>query len=112
MQAAFGEAAIGMSVVSVAELTHGAYRATDPTRRERRLAFVDRLCNDIPVYPFTVEIARLVGRIEGESAAQGVGIAFEDLVIGATALQLGFSVATLNPRHFRLIPGLLVSHLP
>jgi predicted nucleic acid-binding protein len=29
-------------------------------------------------------------------------------VIGVTALQLGFDVATLNVRHFRLIPGLNV----
>jgi predicted nucleic acid-binding protein len=32
--------------------------------------------------------------------------AFEDLVIGATALYLGFGVATLNVEHFKLIPGL------
>jgi len=30
----------------------------------------------------------------------------EDLVIGATALYLGFDVATLNVKHFKLIPGL------
>jgi predicted nucleic acid-binding protein len=48
------------------------------------------------VHPVTVEIAELAGRIEGEQAARGVSIAFEDLLIGATALHLGYEVATLG----------------
>jgi len=32
----------------------------------------------------------------------------EDLIIGATALHFGFDVATLNAKHFQLIPGLNV----
>jgi predicted nucleic acid-binding protein len=47
-------------------------------------------------------------KIEGEQAAQGIAIAFEDLVIGATALHFGFDVATLNVKHFKLIPGLKI----
>jgi predicted nucleic acid-binding protein len=43
---------------------------------------------------------------QGEQAAKGNIIAFEDLVIGATALHLGFGVATLNAKHFQQIPGL------
>jgi len=38
-------------------------------------------------------------------------IALPDLLIGVTALHLGFSVATLNVRHFQLIPGLSVIQL-
>jgi tRNA(fMet)-specific endonuclease VapC len=60
------------------------------------------------VHPLTTEIAELAGRIEGEQAARGVTIAFEDLLIGATALHLGFAVLTLNLRHFQMIPGLSV----
>jgi len=37
--------------------------------------------------------------------------AFEDLLIGATALHLGYEVATLNLRDFRRIPGLSVIQL-
>jgi predicted nucleic acid-binding protein len=36
----------------------------------------------------------------------GFILSFEDLVIGVTALQLGFEVATLNVKHFERIPGL------
>jgi predicted nucleic acid-binding protein len=37
-----------------------------------------------------------LGRIEGEQAAQGVTIAFEDLLIASTALQLAFGVVAGN----------------
>jgi tRNA(fMet)-specific endonuclease VapC len=60
------------------------------------------------VHPVSAKIAELAGRIEGEQAARGVSIAFEDLLIGATALHLGFEVATLNIRDFQKIPGLSV----
>ena len=38
-------------------------------------------------------------------------IPFADLLIGATALSLGYSVLTVNPRHFRRVPGLAVIQL-
>lgn len=106
-----GEVEIGLSVVSVAELMHGVSRAKSERDKLRRLAFVDRLCSDIPVHSLNLEAARLLGRIEGEQAAVGNVIAFEDLAIGATALQLGFDVATHNVRHFERIPGLRVIRL-
>jgi predicted nucleic acid-binding protein len=56
----------------------------------------------------TIETARLAGRVEGDQAAQGVTIAFEDLLIAATALELAFGVATGNVRHFQVVPGLTV----
>ncbi len=42
----------------------------------------------------TLEVAQLAGKIEGEQAARDISIAFEDLLIGSTALHLGYSVAT------------------
>jgi predicted nucleic acid-binding protein len=108
IQAIHGEIDIGLSVVTVAELIHGAYRAKADEDKRRRLNFIDRLCSDVPIHPFTVEMARIVGRIEGEQAARGIAIPFEDLVIGATALQLGFDLVTLNFRHFQLIPSLKI----
>jgi predicted nucleic acid-binding protein len=41
----------------------------------------------------------------------GIQFASEDLLIGATALQLGYEVATLNLRDFQRIPGLSVVQL-
>jgi predicted nucleic acid-binding protein len=104
--AALGEVEAALSVVSIVELTHGIYRARTDGDRERRKAFRDELCRDMIVHPVSLEIAQLAGRIEGEQAAKGIAVGFEDLVIGATALHLGFGVATLNVKHFKLIPGL------
>ena len=39
---------------------------------------------------------------------QGVRLPLADLLIGVTALELGYSVATGNLRHFQMIPGLSV----
>lgn len=105
---AYGEIEVGLSVVTVVELTHGIQRAKLEDQRHRRQAFVDEFIRDVPVYPVTVDTAKLAGRIEGEQAEHGLSIAFEDLLIAATALQLGFGVATGNVRHFQSIPGLSV----
>jgi predicted nucleic acid-binding protein len=111
LEVAYGAIDIGLSVVTVAELIHGAYRTKTDVKKQRRLAFVDRLCIDVPVYPITLEIARRIGQIEGEQASKGITLSFEDLAIGVTALQAGFDVATINAKHFELIPGLKVVSL-
>ena len=108
IESAYAEIEVGISVVTVVELTHGVQRAKIEERRRRRQAFVDELIRDVPVHPVSVDTARLAGRIEGEQAEQGLGIAFEDLLIAATALQFGFGVVTHNVRHFQPIPGLRV----
>jgi tRNA(fMet)-specific endonuclease VapC len=111
VQAAHGEVDCALSVVTIVELTHCIYRAKNDADRERRRAFSEELRRDMVVHPVTVEIAELAGRIEGEQAARGVNVAFEDLLIGATALHMGYDVVTLNVRHFRMIPGLTVVQL-
>lgn len=111
IRAAFGEIPTAVSVVSIAELEHGAYRARDAERQTRRLKFIRHLINGVSMRPVTLEIARLAGRIDGEQQSIGVKIGFEDLLIGATALQLRFDVATLNDRDFRKIPGLSIVSL-
>lgn len=111
VRAGQGETQSALSAVTVVELTHGIYRAKSETDARRRRAFVEELCQAIYVQPITLEIAQLAGRIEGEQGAKGIVIALPDLLIGVTALHLGYSVATLNPRHFELIPGLSIVRL-
>jgi predicted nucleic acid-binding protein len=108
IKAVKGEIEISISVVTIAELVHGAYRTEDPAQQQRRLEFIERLSSDVPVHPVTLDIARLAGRIEGQKEAEGIQLAFEDLLFGATALHLGYEVATLNFRDFQRIPGLSV----
>jgi predicted nucleic acid-binding protein len=87
-------------------LAHGIYRADTPERRERRRVFLDDLKAAVPVYPITDGTAELVGRIGAESSAAGATIPFDDLLIGASALERAYAVATRNHRHFQKIPGL------
>lgn len=108
---AMGDAECALSAMSAIELTHGIYRAKAATDRERRRLFCEEVFRDLIVHPVSLAIAQLAGQIEGEQAAIGVSIAVEDLIIGATALHLGFDVATLNVKNFQLIPGLKTSAL-
>lgn len=103
-----GEIEIGVSVATVAELTHGVQRCKSEAQRQRSQAFVDDLLTTVTVYPLTTEIAQHVGVISGQAAERGITLPFEDLPIGVTALQLGFELATHNVRHFDVIPGLVV----
>lgn len=103
-----GDREVCLCVISVAELAHGIYRADTPERRESRRLFLDELKAAVMVYPITEITAELVGRIGAESAAKGAMIPFDDLLIGACALERGYAVATRNSRHFKKIPGLAV----
>jgi predicted nucleic acid-binding protein len=106
-----GEREAALSSITVAELAHGIYRANTQERRARRRAFLDDLKATVPVYPITDDTAELVGKISGESSAQGVTIPFDDLLIGSCALERGSAVATRNQRDFLKIPGLTLVEL-
>lgn len=108
---AVGDQEAALSAIALVGLVHGIHRADTPQRRQRREAFIQELLGDVPVYPFTQQIAFVAGRIDGERQSQGVKIPFPDLLIGATALHLGYAVVTANPRHFQMIPGLEVKQL-
>ncbi|HEV2379744.1 MAG TPA: PIN domain-containing protein [Terriglobia bacterium] len=108
LQATLGEMEIALSVITVTELVHGVYRSKRPEQQQGRLAFVERLCRDVPVHPVALAIARLAGRINGQQRAKGISVPFADLLIGATALHLDYAVDTLDARHFRQIPDLSI----
>jgi predicted nucleic acid-binding protein len=106
-----GDEEIAISAVTVLELAHGVARADTVERRERRQKFLDDLLRGVPVQPITTAIALTAGRIDGETQARGVRISLADLLIGASALELGYRVGTANVRHFQLIPRLQVISL-
>lgn len=106
-----GDQDAALSAVGLTELIHGVYRAQTPQMRVRRESFLQELLADVTVYPYTKETAMLAGKIDGEQQSKGVVIPFGDLLIGATALSLGFSMLTANLRHFQKIPGLTVLQL-
>ncbi len=108
---ALGDTEAALSVVTVLELAHGIERANTIERRTGRERFINELLTEITPEPVTVAIAFRAGRLDGSLQAAGTRVALGDLLIGATALELGYAVATHNVRHFRMIPGLMVKHL-
>jgi predicted nucleic acid-binding protein len=106
-----GDQEAALSTAGVVELVHGIHRANTAERRARREAFVEDLLAAVIVYPLTTDIARLAGKLDAERQSRGVVIPFADLLIGTTALSLGYSVLTTNLRHFERIPGLALLQL-
>jgi len=109
--AATGDQRAVLSSVGLTELVHGIHRAQSAQARSNRESFIRELLNDVEVYPYTKETALIAGKIDGEQKNQGVTVPFSDLLIGATALEVGYTMLTVNVRHFRLIPGLVVVQL-
>jgi len=97
---------VAVSVITLVELAHGVARANTPARMATRRQFLNELISALPVHPITVSVALRAGQIDGEITAQGIRLALSDLLIGVTALELGYRVATANVRHFNRVPGL------
>jgi predicted nucleic acid-binding protein len=66
-----GDQGAALSPVSVVELVHGIHHADTAERRARR-------------------------ELDAEQQSRGIVVPFADLLIGATALSLGYSVLTVN----------------
>src|SRR5438105_10904576 len=91
-----GAVPIILSSLTVAEIGHGIYRANTPEIRNRRRAFLDELKSAFPIYSVTETTAEIIARIGGEQAVKGITLPLGDLIIGACALELGYSVGTSN----------------
>ena len=111
IQKAYGEIELSLTPVTVAELVHGIYRARTPEVSQRRREYIDELVELLPLHPITLRTARLVGQIEGQEAAKGNTLPFNDLLIAAAAIEQGYAVLTENLRHFEKIPGVQVLKL-
>jgi tRNA(fMet)-specific endonuclease VapC len=106
-----GEVPIVICSLTVAELGHGIYRADTPERGRMRRQFLDEIKAHLPIHPVTEVTAEIVGRVGGEQAQKGITLPLGDLIIGACALELGYSIGTSNVRDFNRIPGVRVIEL-
>jgi predicted nucleic acid-binding protein len=106
-----GEVPIVLCSITVAEIGHGIYRADTLEMRQRRRRFLDELLATVPVHPVKAATAEIIARIGGEQAAKGINLPLGDLIIGASALELGYAVGTSNIRDFARIPSLQIVRL-
>lgn len=96
-----------VAAITVAELWHGVERAT-AAHRNKRQRYIQALLAALPVIPYTEQTAYEHARIWAELEASGKMIGFYDIIVAATALERGSSVATFNHRHFTQVRGLTV----
>ncbi len=98
----------GISVITVAELLHGVERADTQARKIKRQAFVEKIIEQFPVFPFDITVARIYARLWASLAAQGIVVGSHDLIIAATALSMDYTIITANMRDYGKIEGLSI----
>ncbi|HEU4344698.1 MAG TPA: type II toxin-antitoxin system VapC family toxin [Candidatus Binatia bacterium] len=104
--ASYAEEDFAISAVTASELLHGVHRARTSAQRSRREAFVEGLLSRIPVFSFDLLTARVHARLSSELAAKRTAVGPHDLIIAATAIANGYTVAARDERSFPKIPGL------
>ena len=93
------EEVFGISVITVTELLHGVHRADTTKRRLKRSAYVEKVIELFPIYNFEITTARTYSELWADLSKKGIQIGAHDLIIGSTALSLGFSVATYHAKN-------------
>ena len=90
---------IGISAVSLAELYHGAYKSSRP---KYNLEKVDEFISvpEISVVNLDKQIARHYGKMLAELESRGVKLAEVDILIAATAREIGLTILTGDKKHF------------
>ncbi|HUI83522.1 MAG TPA: PIN domain-containing protein [Candidatus Binatia bacterium] len=94
-----------IAAITVAELWHGVERAARP-HKARRQHYLQAILAALPIVPYTEQTAYEHARLWAQLEAPGKMIGFYDVMVAATALERGSSVATFNQRHFSQVRGL------
>ena len=103
----FADAPKAFSVITFGELVFGARKSQ---RVHENLAKVQQLKEMFPVIDVTPAVMETFGGIKAEMQKNGANVADFDLLIGATALCMGYTIVTNNTKHFSMIPGLKLSN--
>ena len=94
-----------VSVITEFELFQGAARAPED-RREIERAKVARFLSQITILPFDGSCARRAAAVNAALLNRGTPVGILDVLIGATALELGWPLVTSNLDDFKRIDGL------
>lgn len=104
----FSDVPSALSAITASEIVHGIHRAQDERIRERRQRFVEAILSNLPVLPFTLEIARAHARLWADLQKRGQIIGERDLMIAATALVHSLTIITGNAREFQRVQDLKI----
>ena len=98
---------IGISTVTVAELTYGTQKSQNPAKNQ---AALEQFLLPLEIVDFDVSAAQVYGSIRSQLEKQGTPIGLLDFLIAAQALSLGVRLITNNEKEFLRVPGLVVEN--
>ncbi|MEQ1662097.1 MAG: type II toxin-antitoxin system VapC family toxin [Thiobacillus sp.] len=100
-------ARMAMSVITLAELLHGAEKSAQPARN---LAVIEDFVSRLDVLPYTPKAAQHYGDIRATLERKGEPIGINDLHIAAHARSEGMTLVTNNVREFERVPALMTEN--
>lgn len=92
-----------ISVITYGELVYGAEKSQQSSTN---LAKVHRLRELFPVIEVSCAIMDTFGDLKATLSRNGQTVDDFDLIIGASAISMGYTVVSNNEKHFSKIPGL------
>jgi len=94
-----------LSVITYGELVFGCQKSHHSMEN---LIKIKRLVENYPVMDVTRSIMDCYGEVRAILEKRGTPLEDFDLLIGCTALVMGYSIVTNNVKHYQKIPGLKV----
>lgn len=91
-----------ISMITYAELYYGAKKSSMP---EKNMAVVRKMAELFPLIEITRPVIETFADIKAYLSKKGLIIPDFDIMIGATALTMNYTLVT-NDSHFKNIPGL------
>ena len=98
-----------IAAITVSELLHGVHRLGG-VKRARAQALFDQWLDRFPVIAFDRQIAETHATLAADLGARGASMGAHDLMIAATAVHLGYGVATRDRRSFARLADLRVHY--
>jgi tRNA(fMet)-specific endonuclease VapC len=98
---------IGISSISVAELDYGARKSANP---EKNLAALHQFLLPFEIFSFGYDASSEYGKIRSALEKKGTPVGHLDMLIGAHARSLHYTLVTNNEREFRRIENLEVEN--
>lgn len=98
---------IAMSAVTAHELLRGLARLPSGVRRARSERWVETLLSAVPVIEYDLDVARVHAALWAEMSASGRPLGVHDQMIAATAISLGYDLATRDGA-FEAVPDLVI----
>ncbi|MBI5823621.1 MAG: type II toxin-antitoxin system VapC family toxin [Chloroflexi bacterium] len=96
---------VGVSSITIAELTHGANKSNQV---ERNLSALEQFLLPIEIADFDQQASAAYGFVRAYLEREGRVIGSMDMLIGAHALSLGVVLVTNNTSEFQRIPKLKI----